>query len=670
MRKFAAGLAIALITFHALPLQAMGEIAASPAPQSPAPRSLRPSQRQILEQIAQLIPQITELDARASLLLSQGGIYYRLGQAEQANASWQQALATVQTLEDGVPKSVLLARILETRVVLGYKEQAEQLLPEFIRLVQNLPESDEFLNPVISAYARSGDINTALQLTQEVRDSSALMGLVQGPLGLVLTRQTKRYDDAIAIIQRISAFRAPTTRELIVNPTPDQILQTRIELLISFGSPGFVPSESQIIYHTAQEWIEQITDPTTRFNQRVNLVRNYEYKRSFGEEATANLRQLLEMIPTQEAILPEERARLLTDLIPDLRAQNPDDPLVQRSSETLQQLIESLPETEANLALKARLWLDMYCGCNCYSETAQRSLQTLLDAEAWNTTATGKKQKADFLITLASSLSIPTSDSHRFIQQATEIASSLPIGDRTELLLRIAQSLPLEDNPAQTLTLITPLIEQAHAIASADQQQNSQHLNTLINVLIKLNQVETAAKIVMLIEDPFFRYNAWTQVANAQGTQQPEALKKIIQAVIADTSPHRMSDISQELTQMITAYIRATSPQEGIQLLSTSSNLSLKIEVSGGLAGSQATGLLPPAPNGAASPYVTYWRSLIPQLLTVQEQDQQWARLAFINSLMRQPDAALESIEHIQSIAQKTQMLMIVLGTEMSAPER
>jgi tetratricopeptide (TPR) repeat protein len=689
MRKFAAGLAIALITLHALPLQAMGEVAASPAPQSPAPRSLRPSQRQILEQIAQLVPKITEPDTKAFLLLWLSGFYYGFDQAEQSNLSQQQALATVRTLEDGIPKATLLARILEAQISLGQKEQAEQLLPEFLQLLQSLPEPTENslplynhpftlpeanrpLNSVIAAYASAGEIETALRLTQQVREPSALIDLVQNQLREVLSQQ-ERYGDAIAIIQRISTFSDPATGESIANPTPDQILQTRIESLLNFGanisfrSPGGVaPPESHVIYHVAQQWIEQITDPTTRFNQRVELVRDRGYQKNFGEEATANLRQLLETIPTVETLPPEERARLLTDLIRELRAQNPDDPLVQRSSETLQQLIESLPETEAGLALKARLWRNMYCGCDRYSEAAQRSLQTLLDAEAWNTTTTGKKQKADFLITLASSRAIPPSDAQRFIQQATEIASSLPIADRAELLLKIAQCFPLENNPTQALNLITPLVEQAQAIATVDQQQNSRHLNSLITVLIKLNQVETAATIVTLIKDPSSRYNAWEQVANAQDTQ-PEALKKTIQAAIASASSNEVNNIPQALTQMIAIYIRATSPEEGMKILDTLPSLSLKIQVSGGLAAYQANHLLSPAANGAATPYGAYWRSLIPQLPTVEEQDREWARLAFINLLMRQPDTAtaLESIEHIQSIAQKTQMLMLLLSLEL-----
>jgi tetratricopeptide (TPR) repeat protein len=690
MRKFAIGLAIALTPFHTLPT--MGEIASSPASYSSAPRSLSLSQRQTLEQIAQMISQVTEPDARVVLLFRLGGSYYRFNQIEQANASWQQALATTRTLPDSILKAALLAKVLEVQITVGQKEQAEQLFPEFIRLVQSLPEPTEHsqpvytspftmpeparpMNSVIEAYANVGDIDRALQLAQQVHEPSALRHLVHIQLGRVLSEQ-KRYDDAIAIIQRISAFRDPETGEFIANPTADQILQTRVQELLQFGSnirfsspDRTIPPESHIVYRVAHQWIEQITDPTTRLNQQVELVGDRDYQQNFGEEATANLRQLLETIPTEETVPSEERARLLTDLIPELRRQNPQDPLVQQSSETLQKLIASLPETETGLVLKAKLWRNLYCGCGFPSETARRSLQTILDAPAWNATPTGRKQKAEFLITLASARTTQPSDFRRFIQQATEIASALSIGDRTELLLKIAKD-PLQDNPAEALTLITPLVEQAQAIAAADRQQSSQNLSGLINAFIKLNQLETAAQMVKLIEDPSSRFNAWAEVANAQIADQPEVFQKTALVAIADASSHEVSDISQKLTQVIATYIRATSVEEGMKILVTLPSPSLKLQVSRGLALYQGTSLLPSPPNGTVSPFEVYWRSLIPQLPTVQERDREWVGLVFIDLLRQRPDAARESIAQIQAIDRKVQGLMLVLGLEASNMRR
>jgi hypothetical protein len=687
MRKFAVGLAIALTASQPLPLQAIEAIAVDSAP-PPAPRILHPSQRQTLERVAAMVPHIPEPDARVITLLWLSGFYHRFGQTEQSNALWQEALATVQTLADDLPKATLLAQALNWKLAVGQKAEADQLLPEFIRLVQSLPEPTEHsqplytipltipepnrpLNSVIAAYAQAEDIDTALRLTEAVHEPSALMNLVQGELYTILVEQ-KRFDDAIALVERISTFRDPNTRELIANPTADQILQTRIGELLQFGanishrSPNRVaPPESEKIYHVAQQWIEQIGDPTLRFEQWIRLLRDREYNQRFSEAATAKLRQLLEILPTETAIPPEERARLLTDLISELRRQNHGDPLIQQSSATLDQLITSLPETEAGLVLKAKLWRDRYCGCGIDSETARRSLQTLLDAEAWNTSPTGRKQKAEFLITLASFRNNQPSDSRRFIQQATEIANALPIGDRAELVLKIAQSAPLKNDPDAALTILTPLIEQAQAIAAADRQQQSQNLSLLALLLVKLQRSDLAANLVDLIADPSFRFDAWAAVANAQIASNPESVKLTLQAAIAASQEVNDEIIAQKLTHIIAIYIRATSPEAGMQILVTIPDPVLRVRVSGGLSTYQANYLLPANPNDTVSLFITYWRLLIPQLPTVEERDREWARFAFYALLMRQPDLAMESIEQIQSIAQKAELLLLAFSYEL-----
>jgi hypothetical protein len=728
MQKFTLYLAIALTISNLmhLPLQAVQRSAPVHIPPtynlaqySPFSLPIQPlgeSQRQILEQVAQLTVQITDPFEKAYTLVRLAASHHRYGQINQASELLNQSLGIVRTLTDEKEKAALFAEILAAQVTMGQEAAAGQILPEFILTVQSLPESQDKQVPiesVSSAYLKSGDFDTALKLIQLMTDKDA-----QAYLSLSLSEddflrsfaEQKHYEEAIALIQSISVAYDSRAGGGATTAAPDQILQTKINALISFASiaqtvssEGEIPPEVRKIYEAAQQLINQISDNTTRLKQQADFVRNLSYIELFGEDAVSRLKQLLEIIPAEQAVSVPDRAYLLMELIPKLSFKYPDDPLVKQSLQALQQLVASLPETgEARQEKTSLLLAISQRFADTYPEVAQttlRSLQTLLSS--WGTSNDEKKQKAYFLLDLANPMFNIQPD-RNLLQEVSELSQTLPVGDRSGIMLQVARHQIDSGNKSAALVILNSLAPQARAIAEADDQQGTESLSLLIDLLIQSEQIDTAAKItrenqsyygymvlinahivqhkfeqaltiIELFPEPYERIEYWSRVAAEQArTNQRVQGLKTMKAVMAYVSAQPQSQESFKfiLAQAISTYSSFAPIEELIQILESLNSLPLQASISEYLALEQATGFSAAPPGTTLSsqiaelPIVPYWRSLIPKLLTSQERDQAWASLAVVCVQANQLEKATEAIGQIQSISRKANILMTALELE------
>jgi hypothetical protein len=613
--------------------------------------------RNLLERSHQSISRITKPQQQAEMLIRLANTYSLYSQETQAQETLAEAFSIAQGLTDLSAKGALLDSITAAQVRLGQKDEAERSLQALTLVANALPDPSQkgvvFQNTVL-AYAEAGDLEQATRLTRLLPEGNMRKAEEDFVINLYTSylAEQNRYEEAIALLQNTSFMTFDyNTGELILSPSPQQLLQSRIQYLYNLlgstnaeSAPKFKATPATyLILKTAQQWITQLT-PTQKL------------------EAQGALLLYLSVVE-----LPEEELNLLDQLRRG----------VADSALPLSDRIEIL-----------EIPVIHYMGINSSHPTVQKSLQLLQNLLAsYGTTDDEKNDKVASLRALAQGVRESRPDlSSGFIQQAVAVvgAGSLQLNNEEHIfqLLKVAEDLITLNRQAEAWTLVqkvlpvasqltpnnlVPLINVLFALgkdveAEKISQSKIDDLGVLTLTLHRLTEqkkFDKALELIRTIADPDNRMWAWSQIATSQAAnrQRAQSLETMKQAIAfaqnLPDQPHRM------IAQAIATY--GSHPEvpgeDFISLVNSLNNQELQATA---IDSQLAEVTFHDISAMAIAPSLERLQALIPQL-PPESRDEQWSRLAVFYGFKGQPEQVLNAIAQIQSTVAQAETALSIL---------
>jgi hypothetical protein len=642
--------------------------------------TLSAGQKRLLTQAEKSTAQVSNPRKKADILIRLAKTHISYGQTSSATKLLSQAFSIAQTISDANEKGQLAARITAAQLQTGQRNAADKSLQIVLKAAQAIAGDDakrEVLYDAIGAYAQVGDLNQANKLVELLPNPLTRVFLktyaVEQYLPYLITQQ--KYEEAIALIQTTRFSRYDESGAMIDEtvpslppPSADELLQGRVrelpDLIRPFTSiedrPAIPPAAlTQVIVKTAQQWIDQISDPQKKLATRYMFTYDLQVY-GLQVEALESLNQLTEMV--KASTLPTaQRIKVLSELMIYFVRRDPTNPTVQKSLQVIQSLLASYGKTDTERQDKVARLVSL---ASLFAPKQPDQALTLIQQARDVVQTLPERDRAMPLIQIAKILNKANHKSEALVL-AQQVS---PSAQTNTLSVQHVSSTVRSSTSYEFIELLIGLGQDAKAEKLVRASQDGETLRLLISHFVKQKKFDAAISLTSTIPDPIQRVAAWSEVASGQAAANQQVQ-------------------SRETMQQILTYSRSLSnDQSKIAIglaFSTYGNNKLNVGDFISLVDSLKDYKDPYLPTQIIATQLSIYKNyqspqteplqarlqtLIPQL-SLDQQNEQWSRLATIYEQSEQPEKALEAIARIQSPTSQVQAVLSLFDARLRGSE-